>query len=332
MENENTLAVPGNEDTLSSSAEFEKFADAAEAALASPKMTGAAASAPATKTPEEIAAEAEAAKLAAAPAPAAKPPEEIAAEAEAAKLAAAPAPVAKTPEEIAAEAEAAKLAAAPASATKMPEEDPRIAALQAQIDALQPKPVAPAPAEVYTAEEKTFLSEYAENWPDIAKAEALTRRAEYRGLVEYIFQQVEAKYAPALDYTQNRGVQDQYSAIKSLVPDYDAVRDKTLAWVDTQPAWLKAAYTKVASEGTPEEVAGLIGLYKKEQGIAIAPAIAPAIVPAIAPAITPAAKAAAVKLTLVKTGRSESGAGSEDSPEVSFAAYAEEEEKRLFRK
>ena len=211
-------------------------------------------------------------------------------------------------------------------------EDPRIAAMQEQIAALQPKEAPAAPVEIYTPDEKAALAKYTEDWPDIAKAEALARRAEYRELVAYVFQQVESKYAPALDYVQNRGEHDQYSDIKALVPDYDAVRDKTLAWVDTQPTWLKSAYTKVASEGTPEEVAGLIALYKKETGVAqVAAALVIPAAPAApaAPAIAPAAKAAAAKLTVVKTGRSEAGTATEDTFDSAFAAYAAEEDKRL---
>ena len=241
---------------------------------------------------------------------------------------------AKTAEELEISSAFAEFAADPAPAAVTDPapaavDDPRIAAMQAQIEALKPKPVAEPVPDVYTADEKAVLDKYATDWPDIAQAEALVRRAEYRELVAYVFQQINNKYAPALEYAQNRSVHDQYSDIKALVPDYDAVRDKTLAWVDTQPEWLKDAYSRVANEGTPEEVAGLIALYKKETGVVAAPA-APAV-PA-APAISPAAKAAAAKLSIVKSGKSESGTAVEETFENSFAAYAAEEEKRLSRK
>ena len=318
MENENTS--PASTEELEIANAFAEFAGESAAVKTSEEIAAeAAAAASATKTPEEIAAEAAAA------APAAKTPEELAAEAAAA------APAAKTPEEIAAEADAAKTAT-DALAAKPTAEDPRIAAMQEQIAALQPKEAPAAPVEIYTPDEKAALAKYTEDWPDIAKAEALARRAEYRELVAYVFQQVESKYAPALDYVKNRGEHDQYSDLIALVPDYDAVRDKTLAWVDTQPTWLKSAYTKVTSEGTPEEVAGLIALYKKENGIAqvaAAPVIPAAPATPAAPAIAPAAKAAAAKLTVVKTGRSEAGTATEDTFDSAFAAYAAEEDKRL---
>jgi hypothetical protein len=319
-----------------------------------------------TKTPEEIAAEAAAAASAAS----AKTPEEIAAEAAAAEAAKAKTPEeiaaetaaaakAKTPEEIAAETAAAEAAAAEAQAAATaaeaakakPVEDPRIAELMAEVErikAAQPK-AEDKPVELYTPEEKSAMAKYEEDWPDISKAEELKRRSEYSQIVSHIFKEVARVYGPALEYTQDRGVHDQYTDIKGLVPDYDIVRDKTLEWVDRQPAWLKSAYTKVASEGTPEEVAGLIGLFKKETGYvapvntetdaakaaaatAAAKTAAATAAATAAPALSPAAKQAAAKLTVVKTGRTEAGTAAEETFENSFAGYAAEEEKRLSRK
>ncbi|MHB0965284.1 MAG: hypothetical protein ACYC36_02410 [Bellilinea sp.] len=303
---------------------FAEFAGDAAAPAAQPAVENT--TAKGEKTPEELAAETVAATTPDVAATAGeKTPEELAAEAAA---------NAKTPEESAAETAAAEAATTPSA----PVEDPRIAELQAAIEALKPKEAPTPAAPIYSAEEEAALKKYSEDWPDIQKGEALARRAEYQELVGYIFQQVrqelekvETKYAPALEYTQHREVHDQYSEIKALVPDYDAVRDKTLAWIDTQPTWLQAAYTKVANEGTPDEVAGLIGLYKKETGyVAPVAAQAPAAKPAAA--ISPAAQQAAAKLAVVKTNRTEAGNASEESFDNSFAAYAAEEEKRLSRK
>jgi hypothetical protein len=217
-------------------------------------------------------------------------------------------------------------------------ENPEFAALREEIAALraaQPK-VEPAPAApVYSAEDKVALDKYMEDWPDVAKGEALLRRAEYRELVGYIFQQVEQRYTPALDYMQNRSGHDQYSDIVSLVPDYDDVRDKAIAWVETQPDWLKATLQKVTSEGSPVEIAGLIAMYKKETGYEASPPVpVPAPAAPVAKVITlpPAAKNAAVKLAAVKSGRSEQGSGAEDDFESAFAGYAAQEEQRLARK
>ena len=74
------------------------------------------------------------------------------------------------------------------------------------------------------------------------------RRAEYKDLVGYIFQQVRAELAPLQDFVSTQAPRTQYSEITKLVPDYDDVRDKTLAWVDSQPDYLKAAYKQVTDE------------------------------------------------------------------------------------
>jgi len=224
----------------------------------------------------------------------------------------------------------------PEPVVAVPAENAEYAALRAEFEALkaaQPK-VEPAPAApLFSADETAALAKYQEDWPDIAKGEALLRRAEYRDLVGYIFQQVEQRYAPALDYMNSRSGHDQYSDITALVPDYDAVRDKAIAWVDTQPAWLKATLQKVTSDGSPEEVAGLIAMYKKETGYAVP--VTPLIVaPAAkaAPVLPPAAKKAAVSLAAVKSGRSEQGTAEEDDFDSAFAKYAEAEDKRLAHK
>jgi len=300
-------------------------------------------SAPAIKTPEEIAAEA-----AAAAAPV-KTPEEIAAE-EAAKAAAAPV---KTPEEIAAE-EAAAVKAAPDWQTEIDQLKNNLAAERAAREAAAAEAAKPAPAEVkelplYSADEQAILTKYQEDWPDVSKAEALMRRAEYKDLVGYIFQQVRAELAPLQDFVSTQAPRTQYSEITKLVPDYDDVRDKALAWVDSQPAYLKAAYKQVTDGGSPEEVADLLNRFKKETNYVspAAPANPPAATPAgaapftppaapakpAAPALPAAATKAAAKLAVVKTGRTEQESGSSDEDfDGAFAKYAANEDKQNTRR
>ena len=303
--------------------------------------------APVVKTPEEIAAEAEAAAAAAAQT---KTPEEIAAEAEAAAAAAAQT---KTPEEIAAEAEAASAAAAkPDWQNEIDQLKANLAEERAQREAAQAAaaresaratPVTELP--LYSADEEALLAKYQEDWPDVSKAEALMRRAEYKDLVGYIFQQVRAELAPLQDFVETQAPRTQYSEITKLVPDYDDVRDKTLAWVENQPDYLKSAYKRVTNEGSPEEVADLINRFKKDTGYAApaAPAVpaAPAAVaptPAApakpaAPALPAAAAKAAAKLAVVKTGRTEQESGtSDDDFDGAFAQYAASEDKQNTRR
>jgi hypothetical protein len=216
----------------------------------------------------------------------------------------------KTPEEEAVAAKTAAEAAAAEAAAEKEELRARLAALEASTKAPE---ATPAEKPIYTDAEKAILAKYEEDWPDVAAGEALKRRAEYRDLVRYVFDQVQQVYGPLLDYYQVRSAKDHYAEIKNLVPDYDEVRDKAIAWVETQPAYLKAAFTQVVESGSAEEVADLIARFKKDTGYA-APAKAPAaaVVPSGMPAgkeLPPAAKKAAAALKVVETGRTEQTSG-----------------------
>ena len=227
----------------------------------------------------------------------------------------------------------------PAPAPAAPDVSAEIAGLKAQIEALKtaapaaspaPADPDPAPAAVYTPEEQASIDAYRAAWPDIQAGEALVRRAEYRELVGYIFEQVRGQLDPALTFYQSQQGRTQYSDIVSLVPDYDAVRDKTLAWVDTQPEYLKKAYQEVANTGSASDVADLINRFKKDTGYAapaaaaVPPAAAlPAAAAAPPAAALPAAAAAAVSgLRVVKSGRAEPAAAADpndfDSAFVEF--------------
>lgn len=190
-----------------------------------------------------------------------------------------------------------------------------------QLEELQKPPAAPEqpPAPMYTDEENAALAKYREEWSDVMQGEALIRRAEYAQLVQYVFNQIQPHIDELRGFYETQSVTSQYSSIVQLVPDYDQVRDATLAWVDTQPDYLKAAYQQVTQSGTPAQVADLIGRFKRETGYtspaapavpavptAAAPAAAPAAPAAPAPAALPAgAAAAAASLRVVQSGRSE---------------------------
>lgn len=231
---------------------------------------------------------------------------------------------------------AAQPAGTPPSPTPAPADTPaaqpdyaaQIAALTAQLEELKkapaptPAPAAetPKPPPVYTDEEKKIVDDYLKEWPDMARGEALLRRGEYQQLVGYMFEQLRPRLEALEAGYQTSSTRTQYQDIVSLVPDYDAVRDATLAWIDTQPAYLKEAYQRVANEGTAKDVADLITRFKKETNYAT-PATAPAAAaPAAGGAVTapaagtpaaatgglaPAAAAAAASLRVVKTSRSE---------------------------
>lgn len=222
------------------------------------------------------------AKPAAAPAPAAAPPEaKPAAAAPEVPPAAAPPPEAKP--------------AAPA----LPTAEEIVAGLAKVIGerpiAAPAAPAAPAaapaePAPIYTPDEAAVLTEYEKNWPDVARAESLKRRAEYSDMFKYIFSEVHNFTKPLFDQVQAMGNSLHTGELKTLVPDYTPDLEVQVgSWVDTQPAYLQAAYRQVMQSGTSDEVADLIGRYKAQTGVAPAPQ---------APA-APAAPAAPVKPPVV---------------------------------
>ena len=179
----------------------------------------------------------------------------------------------------------------------------------------QPQP-APAPA-LFTDAEAAELAAYEKDWPDVAKAESLRRRAEYQQLLQYVFDQVGQRLAPLEQVTMGGAERSHLNDLYTLVPDYDQVRDPVLAWVDQQPAYLKAAYTQVAQRGTPMEVADLIGRYRQASG---AQAPAPRAQAPAAPA--PGVRRAAAALAPVQSSRSGVVDSQPDDFDGAFAAFA----------
>lgn len=245
-------------------------------------------------------------------------------------------PVTETPVPV------APAATEPAAVVPPVTETPEYTALREEIAAIraaQPAEPAPAAAPIYSTDEQAAVAKYQEDWPDIAKGEALLRRAEYRELVGYIFQQVHAQYAPALEFASTQADREQYNGIVALVPDYNEVRDKTLAWIETQPPALRATFEKIADEGTPADVAGLINYYKHVTGqviaaaapaVPVAPAAPVVTPPAAAPVaeLSPAAKAAGAKLAVVKSSRSEPTQGKDDNDfKGAFEEFAAKEQR-----
>jgi 2-oxoglutarate dehydrogenase E2 component (dihydrolipoamide succinyltransferase) len=181
--------------------------------------------------------------------------------------------------------------------------------------ALTPTPAAATPAAAaspFTPEEQAIVDSYVKEWPDMARGEMLLRRAEYGQLVNHIFEQLRPRLEALEQGYETTSTRTQYSDLVKLVPDYDDVRDKTLAWIETQPAYLKAAYQNVANTGSASDVADLITRFKKETGYAAPAAAAPAptptpaaAAPAAAAGLAPAAAAAAASLKIVKSSRSE---------------------------
>lgn len=214
------------------------------------------------------------------------------------------------------------------------------AALKAQIEEMKRTPPAAAPtptptptpapeaAPIYTTDETAAIKKYQEDWSDVAAGEALVRRQEYHGLINYIFGQLNPLLTPLLATTDSLASRTQLQELEGLIPDYHQVREPVIAWVDKQPEYLKEAFTKVTSTGTPAQIADLVERFKKDTNWATAAAPAGTVPPVVTPpaakpaaALPAAAAAAAAALKPVKTSRTEA-AGTVD-PNDFDAAFKE---------
>jgi len=217
--------------------------------------------------------------------------------------------------------------AAPVAEQPKGESDDALLARLAALVKTTPEPAAPAPAApaveappVFTEEEQSFLSTYDKDWPDISKGEALKRRAEYRELVGYVFNEFAKEIAPLLETVQTLAQRTHISDLRATVTDYEDVRDKVVEWAGNQPDYLRAAYQQVIQQGSVDEISDLIERYRKDTGTVFAPA-APA-----APKAEPTSKAAraAAALAPIPAKRSASPTAVEpDDFESAFAAFAE---------
>lgn len=198
----------------------------------------------------------------------------------------------------------------------------------------QPQAQEQEQAPLYSQEEISTLSDYEKNWPDVAQAESLKRRAEYHDLMKFVFSEVEKHTRPLFEQLRTVGNTLHMGELKQAVPDYsESLEAEVAAWVDTQPAYLQGAYKQVMQQGTSDEVADLIGRYRAATGTAPAPAPASAApqVPAPAPAkpaqteLSSAAKQAAESLAPVSGDRSQVPQGEDPMDFASaFARYAAE--------
>lgn len=183
----------------------------------------------------------------------------------------------------------------------------------------EPQP-APKEPELYSKEEQEFLQTYEQEWPDVAKAEALRRRAEYRQLLSYVFQEVAKEFRPIMETVNVLSERTHLNDLQTVVTDYGDVRDKVVAWVDTQPAYLQAAYKHVINQGTVEEVADLVDRYKREAGVTQKPA--PASPPKTE--LPPATRQAAAELAPVSSKRSAVVQAADPNDfEAAFASFAD---------
>lgn len=155
--------------------------------------------------------------------------------------------------------------------------------VQQLTDALKNQPAAPAaPAApaveveqppLYSDQEMAVLADYEKNWPDVAQAELLKRRAEYADLMTFMFKSVRDWMTPHLDQLSALGNMAHEQQLRTAVPDYSVNLETEVAnWIETQPTYLRGGMKQVMQAGTSEEVADLIGRYKSATGAQAAPA------------------------------------------------------------
>jgi hypothetical protein len=189
--------------------------------------------------------------------------------------------------------------------------------------ALEPQ-MAPEPvADVYTPEEQKLLQEYEKDWPDVAKAEALRRRAEYQQLVGYVFQEVAKVLQPQMETLRTISEQTHLQQLQQTVSDYDDIRDRVIDWANNQPTYLQAAYQRVIQQGTVDEVSDLIDRYRRETGSSPTTRAKP--VPAVRKEaeLPTVAKQAAQSLAPVSSKRSAVAAGDDPNDfESAFETFA----------
>lgn len=225
-----------------------------------------------------------------------------------------------------AEAPAAPVAEAPAPRQSDDDIIQRFAkAVKEQVAQPEPQARQPEPEpELYSPEEKQLLDTYAKDWPDVAKAEALVRRAEYRQFAQYMFSEVAKHLQPIAQVVQTISERTQLSDLRQEVSDYDDIRDKVVEWVGKQPAYLQPAYVQVVQRGTPDEVVDLINRFKQDTGYVAPSAAAPGAAPA-APAQRaqdPALKQAAAALAPVRSQRTAPPQAEPTTFEDAFKAFA----------
>lgn len=122
---------------------------------------------------------------------------------------------------------------------------------------------------LYTEEETAAIKAYEDEWPEMAKAEGLKRRGEYRELLQFVFGEVQKALGPIREVTDLLGERTHLTDVRAAVPDYnDTLRDQVITWVGTQPAYLQAAYNQVIQQGTVEEVKDLVDRYRGATGSA----------------------------------------------------------------
>ena len=186
------------------------------------------------------------------------------------------------------------------------------------------QPGATEPA-LFTAEEATFLVDFAKEWPDVAKAQQLQLTIMAKQVTGHIFSEIAKSLGPRLQMLEGLADRQHTADLHTSISDYDDVRDKVMEWVPKQPSYLRAAYERVISEGTVDEVADLIDRYRKDTGTVLTKPAATAVTAKPATELSTTAKKAAAALAPVGSKRTAAvSATGPDDFDGAFAEFAKE--------
>jgi len=194
--------------------------------------------------------------------------------------------------------------------------------LEAKVTAQQPaEPTAVQPPEpekppvdappLYAKDEQDFLTQYAKDWPDVARGEALTRRAEYQQLVSHVFSEIQRVWGPLVQQGAQAAetVADSTTlqAIREVHKDYDdPMYEAVVEYANGLSGMPKRVALATIEEGEVSDVIDLISEYKRAKGLDKPKVVAGTGVPTSATSVTElpaAAKKAAKALGVVDSKR-----------------------------
>jgi hypothetical protein len=215
-----------------------------------------------------------------------------------------------------------------------------IAGLAAKVPP-QPAPRAPGPmppAPLVNEAEKVILQSFYKDWGDVAQANEIMLRVtsatierrmagQIAALRDAMYSEMADILRPKFEILDALATRAQLAFFEEKVPDYDAVAEKIVPWVEKQPAYLRAAYTNVMQTGTEDEVLDLIQRYQQSTGVVAGGTQAPPVPSTQPPAarraaeLSNAAKQAAAQLAPVRSART--GASAVTAPTDFDGAFEE---------
>jgi hypothetical protein len=118
-------------------------------------------------------------------------------------------------------------------------------------------------------DEKALLAETQKDFPDVAKVMEIQQRiadAKWEQRFEAFQKDLNDKLSPAMQAVNAVAGDAFEKAVYGKHPDTQEILPDVEAWVDKQPAFLKAAYNNVLDNGTAAETIELLDIFKTATG------------------------------------------------------------------